>query len=259
MDAYTGFAEVYDLFMDNVPYDQWKENVLSFLRKYGIEDGLLLDLACGTGKMTRRLAKEGYDMIGVDLSEEMLAIAMEASAKESMEEAGKKEILYLCQDMREFELYGTVRGVVSLCDSMNYILEESDLKTVFSLVNNYLDPKGIFIFDMNSDYKYRDLLGNQTIVENREEGSFIWENYYDEESQINEYDMTFYVKDPEAERESFHRVQEVHLQRAYSMKQVKALLEEAGMKCLEVLDAETLKAPVETTERWYFIAQEQGK
>ena len=121
MEAYTGFAEVYDLFMDNVPYEQWAEYITGLLREYGIEDGLVLDLGCGTGTMTELLAEAGYDMIGIDQSEEMLEEALEKK------EASGHDILYLCQDMREFELYGTVRAIVCVCDSMNYILEEEEI------------------------------------------------------------------------------------------------------------------------------------
>ena len=134
MDAYTSFAKVYDRFMDNVPYKEWGEYLLEQLKKYGVSDGLVLDLGCGTGNMTEFLAQNGYDMIGVDYSEEMLEIA-----SRKKEESGN-DILYLCQDMREFELYGTVRAVVSVCDSINYVTETEDLKEVFRLVNNYLDP-----------------------------------------------------------------------------------------------------------------------
>ena len=140
--------------MDNVPYEEWCNYIKGLLTEYGIEDGLLLDLGCGTGKLTRLLEASGYDMIGVDNSEEMLEIA-----REHEEEGRDNEILYLLQDMREFELYGTVRGVVSICDSINYILEEADLRRVFELVNNYLDPKGIFIFDLNTVYKYASFSG----------------------------------------------------------------------------------------------------
>ncbi len=139
MEAYTGFAAVYDRFMDNVPYAEWAEYVRELLEGYGIRDGLVLELGCGTGTMTELLAGYGYDMIGVDCSEEMLDAAMEKR------EASGHEILYLLQDMREFELYGTVRAVVSVCDSVNYILEEQELCQVFALVNNYLDPGGIFL------------------------------------------------------------------------------------------------------------------
>ena len=152
--AYGSFAYVYDIFMDNVEYEKWAEYLIGRLREYGIEDGIVLELGCGTGVMTELLAESGYDMIGVDNSEEMLGEAMEKRAESGY------EILYLEQDMREFELYGTVRAVVSVCDCMNYITEEDDLLTVFKLVNNYLDPDGIFIFDMNTPYKYREMLGN---------------------------------------------------------------------------------------------------
>ena len=184
MEAYTGFASVYDLFMDNIPYRDWCDYVTSLLKEYGVTDGLVLDLGCGTGKLTRLLAKKGYDMIGVDLSEEMLEIALEHEMEEP------QQILYLQQDMREFELYGTVRAIVSICDSMNYLEDHEDLVQVLKLANNYLDPKGVFIFDMNTVYKYREQLGEQTIAENREESSFIWENYFDEAEMVNEYDLT---------------------------------------------------------------------
>lgn len=157
MEAYSGFAEVYDLFMDNVPYEEWSHYLMQILKNNGITDGLVLDLGCGTGKITRLLSKAGYDMIGVDISEEMLSIAREQESE---------DILYLHQDMRDFELYGTVKAVVSICDSMNYITEEEDLLTVFRLVNNYLDPGGIFVFDLNTIYKYKEILGETTICEN---------------------------------------------------------------------------------------------
>lgn len=250
MDAYTGFAAVYDMFMDNIPYGEWCTYLEGILKEYGVEDGLVLDLGCGTGKLTRLLAGDGYDMIGVDISEDMLEIAMEHRA----EEGG--EILYLLQDMREFELYGTVRAVVSICDSMNYLMEYEDLVQVFSLVNNYLDPKGIFVFDLNTPYKYQKILGEQTIAENREEGSFIWENYYDEEEAVNEYDLTLFIREEDGR---FRKYEETHYQRAYSLKTVKMALKEAGMEFVEAYDAFTKEPPKEDSERIYVIARESGK
>ena len=147
MSSYESFARVYDLFMDNIPYEEWCGYLTGLLEDQGIRDGLVLELGCGTGNMTRLLAGKGYDMIGVDNSVDMLEIAMEKKEEEG------QDILYLLQDMREFELYGTVRAVVSVCDSMNYITEEEDLLEVFRLVNNYLDPGGIFIFDLNTEYE----------------------------------------------------------------------------------------------------------
>ena len=139
MAVYLGFAEVYDKFMDNVPYDEWTDYLTGLLKEYGVEGGLVAELGCGTGNVTGRLKAAGYDMIGIDNSPEMLQIAAEKDS----------DILYLCQDMREIELYGTVSAFVCICDGMNYILEKADLVKVFKLVNNYLDTNGIFIFDMN--------------------------------------------------------------------------------------------------------------
>ena len=129
MEAYSEFAGVYDLFMDNVPYEAWRDYIVEILKSHNITDGIVLDLGCGTGKMTRLLAQAGYDMIGVDASEEMLAVAMEHKSLDS-------SILYLNQDMRAFELYGTVKAVISVCDSINYITKEEDLLAVFRMVNN---------------------------------------------------------------------------------------------------------------------------
>ena len=259
MEAYTGFAQVYDMFMDNVPYEQWSAYLISLLKEYGIKDGLVLDLGCGTGKMTRRLSRAGYDMIGVDSSEEMLQIALEQEAEEVSGAAGEitsPRILYLCQDMREFELYGTVAAVISICDSMNYILTEAELLAVFKLVNNYLDPGGVFIFDLNTLYKYREILGERTICENREEASFIWENFYEEEEQINEYDLTLFIQE---ESGMYRRFEETHFQRGYEIETIKGLLKEAGMEYVTSYEAFTRESPKEDSQRIYVVAREKGK
>ena len=286
MGAYESFARVYDLFMDNVPYEEWGSYLTGLLREYGICSGTVAELGCGTGKMTRLLAAAGYDMIGVDNSEEMLEIAREAEyeadawdesdetdALEEYAELGEPDepeesdepdepdepdelpnggILYLLEDMRELELYGSVRAVVSVCDSMNYILEEADLREVFSRVHEYLEEDGIFIFDLNTVYKYRDLLGETTIAENREEGSFIWENYFDEESAVNEYDLTLYIRE---DGESYRRFEEVHYQRAYDLKTIDRLLADAGMELTAAYDAFTKEPVRDDSERIYVVAR----
>ncbi len=246
--SYESFARVYDELMDNVPYEEWARFYISKLNEYGITDGLVCDLGCGTGNMTLRLAEAGFDMIGIDNAEEMLLIARE--------KAQDREILYLLQDMREFELYGTVRACVSVCDCVNYVLEEEELTEVFRLVNNYLDPKGIFVFDFNTDYKYREIIGDTVIAENREDCSFIWENFYDEQEEINEYDLTIFAR---LENGCFEKFTETHFQRGYSLKQMKEMLHAAGLVFVEAMDMDTQKEPMETSQRICVVAQECGK
>lgn len=251
MEAYTSFAAVYDTFMDNIPYEEWGTYLKELLKEYEIEDGLVLDLGCGTGTMTEILAEAGYDMIGVDNAEDMLEIAMEKKV-----ESGH-DILYLLQDMREFELYGTVKAVVSICDSVNYITEEEELLEVFHLVNNYLDPKGMFIFDFNTEYKYREILGDCTIAENRDACSFIWDNYYYEEEQINEYALSLFIQ--EEDSDLYRKYEETHFQKAYTYETMRRLIEESGLEFVTAYDAFTHDAPTEKSERIYMIARERGK
>ena len=292
MEAYTSFAYVYDTFMDNVPYGEWARHIREKLCEHGVTDGIVLDLGCGTGTMTERLAGYGYDMIGVDNSEEMLELAMEKKTESGY------DILYLLQDMRGFELYGTVRAVVSVCDSVNYITEPDELEEVFRLVNNYLDPKGIFLFDFNTVHKYRDVIGDSTIAEDRGVCSFIWDNRYYEKEQINEYDLTLfiaedfnpmenaYVSEGTADSEDallseegagdledtmfseeeggengslYRRYTETHYQRGYTLAEIQELLERAGLVFIEAYDADTKETPNDMSERICVIARENGK
>lgn len=253
MKSYQDFASVYDMFMDNIPYGEWCEYLAGLLRDYGIEDGLVLELGCGTGNITRLLDDIGYDMIGLDNSPEMLEIAMDKKMEEG------SDILYLLQDMREFELYGTVRAVVSVCDSINYVTEPEDLLQVFRLVNNYLDPGGIFIFDLNTLYKYKEILGDGTFAEDREEASFIWDNYFDEEENINEYYLSLFIREEFEDDILYRKYEETHRQRVYSLEEIKSLLEKAGMELVTVYDAFSRNPVREDSERIYVIAREKGK
>ena len=249
MEAYTDFALVYDELMDNTPYEVWCEQITAVLSDNGIEKELILDLGCGTGVLTELLARKGYDMIGIDLSQEMLNRAIEKR------DASKLPILYLQQDMREFELYGTVKAVVSVCDSLNYLLEDEDVIQTFRLVNNYLDPQGLFIFDFNTVYKYKEVIGDATIAENREDCSFIWENYYHEQEKINEYEITFFIK----EGEFYRRFEETHFQRGYTVEEMQDFLLKAGLEFISMKDADTFLDVTDESERVCMIARENGK
>lgn len=283
MEAYTGFAQVYDTFMDDTPYEAWCAYLVELLEKYretkqdavaeraGSGGGLvsgddagvpenrndqerntILDLGCGTGTLTELLARLGYDMIGIDNAADMLEIAMEKRVKSGL------DILYLLQDMRSFELYGTVGAVVSVCDSVNYLLEEEDVVETFRLVNNYLYPGGLFVFDFNTVYKYEIVIGDTTIAENREECSFIWDNFYHEEEEINEYDLTIFVQEDE-KPDLYRKFQETHYQRGYRLEQMKDYLRQAGLVFVEAVDADTHGAVTDTSERIYVVARECGK
>ena len=270
MQSYTGFARVYDTFMDNVPYREWADELIRLLQEYGVmpggaktgvpeTDGLaqerreVLDLGCGTGTLTELLADAGYDMIGVDLSQEMLELALEKRDRSG------HSILYLQQDMRDFELYGTVGAVISVCDSLNYLLEEEDLVKTFSLVNNYLFPGGMFLFDFNTVYKYETVIGDATIAENREDCSFIWENYYHDEEQINEYDLTIFVQEKPDDDALFRKFTETHYQRGYTLTQMQHFLQEAGLEFVKAFDADTKKDVTAESERILVAARECRK
>lgn len=250
MEAYTGFAGVYDQFMNNVPYHSWADFIAKLFAAEGVTEGIMLELGCGTGTLTEMFAARGFDMIGVDSSEDMLAEAQEKRAESGM------DILYLQQDMRSFELYGTVAGAFCVCDSLNYILEYDELVQVFRLVNNYLDPKGVFIFDFTTAAEFRNPLRQVPIVETDEDDTLIWENTFDEDSEINEHRITFFLK---CEDGRFEKVEEQHFQKAYSLSDIKSALCEAGMDFVAAYDADSRQEPQESSSRIYIVARENGK
>ena len=250
MAAYESFARVYDELMDEVPYDAWCSFLKDRLSEEGIHDGLALELGCGTGRMMEKMAEAGFDMIGVDSSLDMLQIARERSGSLPY------PLLYLQQDMREFELYGTVRTVFSICDSLNYILDPEELTQVFRLVSNYLDPGGIFLFDFNTEHKYRDVMGETTIAEDREDVSFIWYNEYDREEHLNYIDLNVFVKE---EEDLYRKFTEQHVQRGYELEEMKRLIEKSGLAFLAAFDDYTLKPAGQDSERIVILAKEQRK
>jgi len=248
--AYQTFAEIYDQVMGDIPYDEWSRYLISLLRKEGIDQGLLLELGCGTGIMTERLQRAGYDMTGVDLSSDMLEKAIEKRDQSGL------PILYLHQDMRSFELYGTMRGVVSVCDSMNYLLTEKDFIKTCKLVNNYLDPGGVFIFDYKTRYYFGHVLGNRTENYEDDEIFYSWENAFSKKTNRNHYHINFFVPNG---GNSYKRIEEEQVQRAFTLQEIKRLAKTAGMEFVAAYDACTENPPRKASQRIYVVLREKGK
>ncbi len=244
---YNKFASLYDELINDVDYKKWADYYFKIFERYGLKPQLGLDLGCGTGNMTLELSKRGIDMTGVDISEDMLMVARSKSENES--------ILYLNQDMTEFELYGTVSFVISSLDCINYITDKRDLLKVFRLVNNYLDPGGLFIFDINTAYKLEHILANNTFILENENSFCAWQNEFDKKRKVCDFYLTFFNKNGK----HYTRFEEEHTERAYSIDEITNLLEKAGMKLLKIYDSLSFNPPKGDSERVFFVAQEQGK
>ena len=308
MKPYSSFSRIYDLCMDNVPYDEWAERIVELLRRNGVPDGgIVAELGCGTGNISRRLRDAGYDVIGIDASEEMLMVAQDkeyerlADWYDTLEEndplrendpdsdteceAPDGRITYLCQDIRSFELYGTTAAIVSVCDTLNYLLTKEDLRQTFSLVNNYLDREGVFCFDLKTRRYYEKVLGNRVRVEDYEEATLIWDNAFDGKTGRNEYRLTMFLRDDLSDEsgnsgivtkgsagysaesagnrrrdaegsEHYTRQDELHVQMAYDLEEIKELLKESGMTFVAAYDAYTERPATDASERIVIIAKE---
>jgi SAM-dependent methyltransferase len=261
MNDYNAIAGVYDSINSGVDYQKWADAFENAFAKYLKEKpSLLLDLASGTGRLTLEMAKRGYDMIGVDGSPEMLARATDSLY--DMIDSGElpknaPRPLFLCQDMCAFELYGTVGAVTCCLDSLNYLTADGDLKKCFSLVHNYLDPDGLFIFDMNTPYKFENVYGENAYVYDLDRGEAgsqfcVWQNFYDEESKICDFYLTVFE---EAEGGKYERLDEEQRERCYSMDEIKNALEITGFELISVASTPEGSEIKDDTPRWHFIAR----
>ena len=225
MDAYTGFAYVYDEYMDNIPYEEWGQYMIALLKENGVScDSSVLELGCGTGTVTRMLAKEGYDCVGLDMSEDMLSIASEKTFEEG------SQVIYTCQDMTSVP----------------------DLESVFACVSENLKKGGVFIFDLKTIHFFRDILAENTYAENREDSAFIWDNYYDEEERNNEYELAVFVKNEDG---TFDRFEEQHYQHGFTIDEVTGAVNKAGLTVKNVYNAFTKDMPDDKSERLYFVIE----
>lgn len=253
MPAYDSIASVYDNINAEIDYAAWADFIENCFKRYLSErPELVLDLACGTGSMTLELAKRGYDMIGADLSEDMLMEAMDKAY-----DKGIDGILFLKQDMRCFELYGTVGAITCCLDSLNYLTEDGDLETCLKCVHNYLDPDGLFIFDVNTPYKFENVYGDQHyIFESKNsfgENAYCgWQNDYDAETGLCSFYLSVFTEEKDGR---FSRADEVQTERCYSKEELTDNLKKCEFEIIGFYGDYNFSAPQSNCERWYVIAR----
>ena len=247
---YDLLAPVYDAVNDEIDYSAWADFIEKIIEKNkkNINPELLLDLGCGTGKMTLELAHRGYDMTGVDYSVEMLNRARELAGEQGMEDS----ILWLCQDMREFELYGTVDVTVSCLDSINHLTSPTDVMKTFSLVHNYLVPDGLFIFDINGKAKFENVYSDKSYVIEVDDSVCVWQNYYNEKNKICDFYITLFK---ECDDGKYERFDEIQRERMYTLRSVKKMLSDSGFEFIDAYSDYDFTAATDFSERIYVVAR----
>ncbi|MGI6539105.1 MAG: class I SAM-dependent DNA methyltransferase [Caldicoprobacterales bacterium] len=245
---FQDFAYLYDRLMSNVNYNKWANHIEAIFHKHGKKPKTMLDLACGTGGVTSIMASRGYQVIGVDISEDMLFVAKEKARKLGL------HIPYICQDMSELTLHRPVDAILCMNEGFNYILNEKKLKQTFLRLRHYLNPDGIIVFDIASQFKLSSVLGNNTMAVNDEDVSMIWFNNFDEEKQILELRLTFFERLEDEENSLYQRYDETHFQRAWTIEELTALLIESGFSHVNTYGADSLETPSRRSHRIYFSA-----
>ena len=245
MVKYGEFARVYDDLMLDFNYEEWALYIEEIFKKYKKRPKSILEMACGTGNLTEHLAKARYDLTAFDLSEDMLAQAYDKLRP-------YKNVHLMKQDMLSFNFNKGFDAVIAVCDSINYITEKADLERVFKNVYNHLEDDGIFIFDINSYYKLREIIGNNTFVEDREDVFYVWENFYDEDKDLCEFYLTFFFR---KEGLIYERFDEKHIEKAYRRVEVIELLKKAGFNHIDSYDAFGFDQVGDKTERINFVAR----
>lgn len=248
ISIYGDFAYYYDRFMTDINYGKWADYIIEIFKRNKLGPELITDLGCGTGSFCIEMARRGYEMIGIDLSAEMLSCARQKAL-----EAGA-DILFLNQDMTSFELYGTVDAITCLMDSVNYVTYKNDLKRLFKLVANYLNPGGLFVFDINSPYKFENILSDNVFCETDPEASYIWQNSYDKANKLCRFDLVFFVR----EGELYKRFDEVHYERSYTIGELTGMLADAHLTLCCVYGELSFRKPWEKCQRFFFVCKKEG-
>ncbi|MDT9025437.1 class I SAM-dependent DNA methyltransferase [Rossellomorea yichunensis] len=247
--SYERFAYVYDYLMQDVPYDGWLEFVNKQAKAYSIQGGKVLDIACGTGELSLRLVRDGYDVTGVDLSQDMLMVAQEKAFEMNV------KINLFQQDMSKLDSLGEYDLITIFCDSLNYLEDEKDVKNTFESVYAHLKHDGLFLFDVHSIYKMTQIFINQTFTLSDDHVSYIWDCFPGEVPNSVEHELTFFVKDEETNQ--YERVEELHKQRTYPILTMKEWLEDAGFEVLNVSADFTQEAPTDHSERIFFTCKKK--
>ncbi|MGN0374870.1 MAG: class I SAM-dependent DNA methyltransferase [Butyrivibrio sp.] len=244
MKEYTAFAKVYDSFMADIPYREWADGVDAFLKQKKTGN-TVLEIGCGTGSFAFIMEEKGYKVKGVDSSPDMLKVARKKAGKL------KSGVEFELQDMRVLEAGESVDVVISICDTMNYLRNEFDLRSVFVGVMDILKPGGIFLFDMKTESFY-ETLGENTFSDETEAGEYIWNNYYDKDARDNYYEMKFYIH---KKNNLYIKHEEEHIQHAFTADEIRKNAEECGFNITEVL-GKGLAVPADFgAERVYYILE----
>ncbi len=248
MNGYGDFAAFYDALTEDVDYGAWADYLLQVFSRHGCKAGQVLDLACGSGSLSLELTARGVDVIGVDGSADMLAVAEEKAA-----EAGES-ILFLCQDMRRLDLYGTVDGAVCLLDSLSHILDTADLAEIFRRLGLFIAPDGLLVFDVNTPHKHAVTLGDNAFVYELPEFLCVWRNRYYPATGEVAMQLDFFLE----EEGAYQRYTDEVRERAYAMSTWKRLLADAGFTVEAVYGERDFTAPGEDADRWVFVARNRA-
>lgn len=250
MASYGDFAYFYDNLTDNVDYEKRCSYIKGLLAENGVGEGILLDLACGTGTVSLLLSDMGYDVIGVDASEDMLSVAQEKKM-----ESGA-DVIFLCQRMEELDLFGTINACVSTLDSINHVTDEETVREIFRRVSLFMEDKGIFLFDVNTPYKHKSVLGDNTFVYDTDEVYCVWQNSTDE-SLVTTVNLDIFEKD-EDDEETYYRYSEEFTERAYDLDDIKKWLEDVKFEVIGIYEELTKDSVKADTQRAVFVARKHG-
>ena len=250
MASYGDFAYFYDNLTDNVDYEKRCSYIKGLLAENGVGEGILLDLACGTGTVSLMLSDMGYDVIGVDASEDMLSVAQEKKM-----ESGA-DVIFLCQRMEELDLFGTINACVSTLDSINHVTDEETVREIFRRVSLFMEDKGIFLFDVNTPYKHKCVLGDNTFVYDTDEVYCVWQNSTDE-NLVTTVNLDLFEKD-EDDEETYYRYSEEVTERAYDLDDIKKWLEDVKFEVVGIYEEMTKNSVKADTQRAVFVARKHG-